>query len=159
MMFHLSYSRQLQRKPLSVITASNGDHASFAVQKTMKGKFGTCLSILFFFVCAIWLPLFSIFLNVRYHRLHPSSIWCQGLNPRPLGHEPSALTTRPVFLNRGSVEPQGSVGSSKGSAKFENTANFGKNLCFNTYTFFFRHFQQKFVSVYLCHQPIWREKH
>ncbi len=28
-------------------------------------------------------------------RLHPSSIWCQGSNPRPLDCEPSALTNRP----------------------------------------------------------------
>ncbi len=37
------------------------------------------------------------------------------------------------------------MGSSKGSAKFENTANFGKNLCFNTNTFFFPTF-----SIEIC---------
>ena len=32
------------------------------------------------------------------HRLHPSSIRCRGLNPWPLDHEPTALTTRPWLL-------------------------------------------------------------
>jgi len=33
-----------------------------------------------------------------HYRLHPSSIRCRGLNPRPLGHEPSALATSPWLL-------------------------------------------------------------
>jgi hypothetical protein len=51
--------------------------------------------MVFFLVCPIWLPLFSIFLYSTSYCLHLSSIRCRGLNPRPLGHESSALTTRP----------------------------------------------------------------
>jgi hypothetical protein len=60
-----------------------------------------------FLVCPIWLPLFSLFswmfMN-SLHPLHPSSIRCRGSNPQPLGHELSALTTRPVVPNHCSEE-------------------------------------------------------
>ncbi len=49
-----------------------------------------------FLVCPIPLPLFSLFCVCNsQHRLHPSSIWYLGSNPRPLDHESYALTTRP----------------------------------------------------------------
>ncbi len=53
--------------------------------------------LFFYFLCALFGYLyFRYFLVCKcYLRLHPSSIWCRGLNPRPLDHEPSALTTRP----------------------------------------------------------------
>ena len=61
---------------------------------------------IFFLVCPIWLPLFSLIFIGLYvcnsqHRLHPSSIRCRGSNSRPLDHELSALTTRPWLLALG----------------------------------------------------------
>jgi hypothetical protein len=44
---------------------------------------------------------FSFLCNSLHYWLHPSSIRCRGLNSWPLGHEPSALITRPVFLKPG----------------------------------------------------------
>ena len=41
--------------------------------------------------------------NCLHYCLHPSNILRQGLNPRPLGHEPSALTTKPWLLAIGSL--------------------------------------------------------
>ena len=35
-----------------------------------------------------------LYRNSLHHCLLPYSIWCRGLNTQPLGHEPSALTTR-----------------------------------------------------------------
>ena len=61
-----------------------------------------------------------------------SSEWCLknglhsgGLNPGPLGHESSALTTRPVFFNLGSAEPRGSAKIFLGSAKYVYISFFG----------------------------------
>jgi hypothetical protein len=49
-----------------------------------------------FFGCAPFGYLYFRYFIVcnSWHRLHPSSIRCRGLNPQPLDHEPSALTTR-----------------------------------------------------------------
>ena len=55
----------------------------------------------YIFVWCAYLATFIfnfILCNSLHHCLHPSSIQCRGLNPRPLGHEPSALTTRPLLL-------------------------------------------------------------
>ncbi len=55
----------------------------------------------YFFWCApfgyLYFWFFFFKCNSLRYRLHPSGIRCWGSNPRPLGHEPSALTTRPGF--------------------------------------------------------------
>ena len=57
--------------------------------------------IMWFFCFFLGVPhlatfIFNFSLKVIARKLHISiSIRCRGLNPRPLGHEPSALTTRP----------------------------------------------------------------
>ena len=55
-----------------------------------------------FFWCApfgyLHFLYFCVFVCNSLHHLHPSSIWCRGLKPWPLDHEPSALTNRPWHL-------------------------------------------------------------
>ena len=54
----------------------------------------------YFFWCAPFGYLFSNFSLIEQlaNCLHASSIRCRDLNPQPLSHDPSALTTRPWLL-------------------------------------------------------------
>ena len=57
----------------------------------------------FFFFSFFGYLYFQFFFKVIASKLL-TSIRYRGLNPWPLGHEPSALTTRPVFFNLGSAK-------------------------------------------------------
>ncbi len=83
--------------------------ASIYKQKPASVCFGVFSLILFW--CAPFGYLYFCYICVCYsqHCLHPSSIRCLGSNPRPLDHEPSTLTTRPVVPNHCSAEHQCSV--------------------------------------------------
>jgi hypothetical protein len=63
-----------------------------------------CILNFFFFFTFFGMPHLATFIfnfslmSWLANCLHPSSIQCRGLNLQPLGHEPSALTTRPRLL-------------------------------------------------------------
>jgi hypothetical protein len=88
-------------QPSSVITWwINGDQQRKADRTEVTHK--TCLN--FFLNIFFGLPHLATFIlnflflcNSLHYRLHPSSIRCWGSNPQTLGHEPSALTTRPCL--------------------------------------------------------------
>ena len=66
----------LQSKPLNVIT----------------------VNYFFYFLFGVYHLATFIFNFLKRKSSHLSSIWCWGLNPRPLGHELSALTPRQLLL-------------------------------------------------------------
>ncbi len=96
MYFRRHYFRRCSLGAIQIIRDSLGGGG---VSKNVTRQFLLVIFLKIFFWFApfgyLYFCYFLVCLCNSLHCLHPSSIQCRGLNPRPLGHEPSALTTRP----------------------------------------------------------------